>query len=167
MIDAAEVLTLKDIYKEPERFAPAEVYHGITHETGYMHGLYCVAHLRVKDSKVIVSISSSPVTDCTTGAIVNAANEICLGGTGVDGAVNELGGQDLLRARQALPIVGKSNGRSIRCRTGRAVVTDAGKLPCTYVIHAVGPDLRGPWYKHRDGKYRAMMDLTPMPTNTP
>ncbi|CAK0866401.1 unnamed protein product [Prorocentrum cordatum] len=158
-IDLAEVLTLKDVYNDPEKFARPEVYRGITYEVGYMHGLYCIAHMRTKDFETIVSISTSPVTDCTTGAIVNAANEVCLGGVGVDGAVNELGGQDLLRARRALPIVGRSNGRDIRCRTGRAVATSAGNLPCTYVIHAVGPDLRDSWYKHREGKYRAMKDL--------
>ncbi|KAL3905777.1 MAG: hypothetical protein SGARI_004301 [Bacillariaceae sp.] len=74
------------------------------------------------------------------GAIVNAANEGCLGGGGVDGAIGDAGGESLFLDRKALPIIPESGG--IRCETGDAVITgpgDYGKLRVPYVIHAVGP----------------------------
>ena len=72
-------------------------------------------------------------------AIVNAANEGCLGGGGVDGAISSAGGYNLLADRQALPLLGSG----IRCKTGRAVITGPksyGTLHVPFVIHAVGPD---------------------------
>lgn len=78
---------------------------------------------------------SSPLT----GAIVNAANEGCLGGGGVDGAITSAGGPNLARDRLALPV---QNG-GVRCPTGSAVLTgpgEYGSLHVPYVIHAVGPN---------------------------
>jgi len=81
------------------------------------------------------------------GAIVNAANEECLGGGGVDGAIASAGGKKLLRDRLALPAVkneySTSNLIQIRCPTGEAKVTGPGSygsLGVPYVIHAVGPN---------------------------
>ena len=77
------------------------------------------------------------VVDYAGSAIVNAANTGCLGGGGVDGAISRAGGEALSRARKALPIVGP--GRA-RCPTGDSKITVAGKLPCDWVIHSVGPN---------------------------
>ena len=77
---------------------------------------------------------------CSTGAIVNAANQVCLGGSGVDGAITAAGGINLHRDRMSLPII---QGDNIRCLTGGCVLTgpgDYGKLKVPYVIHAVGPN---------------------------
>jgi O-acetyl-ADP-ribose deacetylase (regulator of RNase III) len=82
------------------------------------------------------------VTDFSSpqsGAIVNAANEGCLGGGGVDGAIGDAGGESLFRDREALPLL----ERGIRCPTGSAVPTGPGEygtLQVPYVIHAVGPN---------------------------
>eukprot|EP00271_Cylindrocystis_brebissonii_P002238 TRINITY_DN12675_c0_g2_i3.p1 TRINITY_DN12675_c0_g2~~TRINITY_DN12675_c0_g2_i3.p1 ORF type:complete len:979 (+),score=164.82 TRINITY_DN12675_c0_g2_i3:241-3177(+) len=73
--------------------------------------------------------------DGKTDAIVNAANEACLGGGGVDGAIHRAAGAELYELCKELRPV----ERGVRCRTGDAVVTLAAKLPVKYVIHTVGP----------------------------
>ena len=95
--------------------------------------------------------SSSSSQPPRIGAIVNAANEGCLGGGGVDGAITTAGGDALRQDRNALPILGgrtskHRSGAAIRCRTGDAVLTgpapnqsNYGALQVPYVIHAVGP----------------------------
>ena len=75
-------------------------------------------------------------------AMVNAANEGCLGGSGIDGAITENGGPLLEQARQALPLVLKPDGKNVRCPTGQAKTTVGGNLPSCLCIHAVGPDYR-------------------------
>eukprot|EP00571_Detonula_confervacea_P009564 CAMPEP_0172316470 /NCGR_PEP_ID=MMETSP1058-20130122/28365_1 /TAXON_ID=83371 /ORGANISM="Detonula confervacea, Strain CCMP 353" /LENGTH=684 /DNA_ID=CAMNT_0013030787 /DNA_START=11 /DNA_END=2065 /DNA_ORIENTATION=- len=75
-------------------------------------------------------------------AIINAANEGCLGGGGVDGAIGNAGGPKLFADRNELPEV--TPGSGVRCPTGRAVMTGPndsyGTLEVPYVIHAVGPN---------------------------
>jgi O-acetyl-ADP-ribose deacetylase (regulator of RNase III) len=81
---------------------------------------------------------------CKTGAIVNAANEGCLGGGAVDGAITDAGGDALADDRLALPrIESSSSGQRVRCPTGSAVVTGPntyGSLQTPFIIHAVGPN---------------------------
>lgn len=74
-----------------------------------------------------------------SGAIVNAANSVGLGGGGVDGAISDAGGSELLKARKALPVDAKGE----RIPVGQARITGPGtfgKLKVGYVIHAVGPN---------------------------
>ena len=92
----------------------------------------------INGKSTILTIAYDSVTNCATGAIVNAANEGCQGGGGIDGRICDLGGPALAAARRALPTIdGSSFGP--RCKTGDAKMTIAGDLPCDKVIHAVGP----------------------------
>ena len=80
------------------------------------------------------------------GAIVNAANEGCLGGGGVDGAISTMGGNNLFQDRLALPILNYKGEVPVRCPVGEAKVTgpnpNYGSLRVPYVIHSVGPNYR-------------------------
>jgi O-acetyl-ADP-ribose deacetylase (regulator of RNase III) len=67
------------------------------------------------------------------GAIVNAANESLLAGSGVCGAIHRSGGRWI---QDECYQIG-------RCDTGSAVATTAGMLDADAVIHAVGPVWHG------------------------
>jgi len=72
-------------------------------------------------------------------AIVNAANQQCLDGGGVDGAISLAGGAELLRDRKALSVI----KGAVRCKTGEARITGPakyGELRTPFVIHGVGPN---------------------------
>lgn len=103
-----------------------------------LDGLKCVRHLEIYGTSSILTLAFDSVTNCTTGAIVNAANKGCLGGGGIDGRICYLGGPALDAARRALPTLDGSEFGP-RCAIGDAKMTIAGDLPCEYVIHAVGP----------------------------
>ena len=69
------------------------------------------------------------ITEERTDAIVNAANSQLAHGGGVAGAIVRKGGWEIQEESFRLAPVA----------VGGAVITGAGRLPCRYVIHAVGP----------------------------
>ncbi len=75
------------------------------------------------------------ITRQDVDAIVNAANSTLLGGGGVDGAIHDAGGPQILKECRKIRETDYPEGLP----TGEAVITSAGNLPARYVIHTVGP----------------------------
>ncbi len=90
----------------------------------------------------MIKIIQGDITTLAVDAIVNAANQVMLGGGGVDGAIHRVAGYELYKACFKVPEVRPG----VRCPTGEARITPGFKLPAKFVIHTVGP-------VYRDGQH--------------
>jgi O-acetyl-ADP-ribose deacetylase len=83
--------------------------------------------------RVLVVVGDITRQDVT--AIVNAANSTLFGGGGVDGAIHDAGGPEILNECRQIRRTIYPDGLP----TGHAVITTGGNLPARHVIHTVGP----------------------------
>lgn len=86
-----------------------------------------------------IQIQQGDITTFALDAIVNAANEAMLGGSGVDGAIHRAAGPRLLDACLAVAEVAPN----VRCPTGETRITAGFDLQARFVIHTVGPVWQG------------------------
>jgi O-acetyl-ADP-ribose deacetylase (regulator of RNase III) len=73
------------------------------------------------------------ITSLDVDAIVNAANQTLLGGRGVDGAIHEAAGPELLAYCRLLG----------GAKPGQAKISPGFNLKARHVIHTVGPEWEG------------------------
>ena len=90
--------------------------------------------MKLKVQRTSVVVERGDITDWEVDAIVNAADSILAMGAGVAGAIKRKGGV----------IIEEEAMRQGPIEVGEAVLTTAGNLAATHVIHAaaMGPDLK-------------------------
>ncbi len=96
----------------------------------------------------IVSLYHGDLTEARVDAIVNAASERLAHGGGVAGAIVQRGGSEIQRESDDWVRQHGPAGHD------RPALTGAGRLPCRFVIHAVGPVWQG-GARNEDANLRA------------
>ena len=99
-------------------------------------------------SGIRVALCRGDLTEETTDAIVNAANEKLRHGGGLAGMISRKGGKTI---QEESDLVLQTRGGIIS--TGSCAVTKAGNLKTKWVIHAVGPI----WSDHTNVQARQLL----------
>jgi O-acetyl-ADP-ribose deacetylase (regulator of RNase III) len=86
-----------------------------------------------------ITVIQGDITTLALDAIVNAANERMLGGGGVDGAIHDAAGPELLEPCRLVPEMRPD----VRCPRGESRITPGFRLKARWVIHTVGPIWQG------------------------
>lgn len=86
-----------------------------------------------------IAVVVEDITRLEVDIIVNAADKKLLGGGGVDQAIHDAAGNELLESCRALG----------GCEAGNAKVTRGFNLPASHVVHTVGPLWNGGGYDER------------------
>jgi len=104
---------------------------------------------KCKDHRLV--IATGDITEFCGDVLVNAANTLAIGGSGVDGIITEAGGPEMAKERYALHVLNRDTGE--RIPVGEARMTSAGgKLLCKNVIHTVSPKFRTASGKGKDAE---------------
>ena len=89
---------------------------------------YLVDEFSFSDNKKIAIIQGD-ITERKVDVIVNAANSFLKHGSGVAGSIVRKGGKIIQMESDKIGFV----------PVGNSVITSSGKLPCSAIIHTVGP----------------------------
>ena len=89
-----------------------------------------IDEIRISNDKVIRLIKGD-ITEQNVDVVVNPANSFLKHGGGVAGAIVRKGGN----------IIQIESDRIGFVHVGSSVITTSGKLPCTAIIHTVGPKM--------------------------
>jgi O-acetyl-ADP-ribose deacetylase len=92
--------------------------------------LSIITEIKINHDKNIRLVKGD-ITERQVDAIVNAANSYLKHGAGVAGAIVRKGGTIIQRESDKIGYV----------TVGSATITNSGALPCTAIIHAVGPKM--------------------------